>query len=66
MCKLVFYYSSMNSGKSLAVLTKNYMLKEKGFSTVLLKPAIDTRTEGSIATRLGIAVTYLFAKCPSN
>lgn len=44
----------MNSGKSLAVLTKNYMLKEKGFNTVLLKPAIDTRTEGSISTRLGL------------
>jgi len=54
MCKLVFYYSSMNSGKSLAVLTKNYMLKEKGFRTVLMKPAIDTRTEGSISTRLGL------------
>lgn len=54
MCKLVFYYSSMNSGKSLAVLTKNYMLKEKGFKTVLMKPAIDTRTEGSISTRLGL------------
>ena len=55
MTKLVFYYSSMNSGKSLAVLTKNYMLKEKGFRTLLMKPAIDTRTEGSISTRLGIA-----------
>jgi len=54
MCKLTFYYSSMNSGKSLAVLTKNYMLKEKGFNTVLLKPAVDTRTSGSISTRLGI------------
>jgi thymidine kinase len=44
----------MNSGKSLAVLTKNYMLQEKGFNTVLMKPAVDTRTEGSISTRLGI------------
>lgn len=54
MCKLVFYYSSMNSGKSLAVLTKNYMLKEKGFKTVLMKPEIDTRTKNSISTRLGL------------
>jgi len=54
MSKLTFYYSSMNSGKSLAVLTKNYMLQEKGFETVLMKPAIDTRTDGTIATRLGI------------
>jgi thymidine kinase len=54
MCKLAFYYSSMNSGKSLAVLTKNYMLREKGFRTVLMKPAVDTRTDHTIATRLGI------------
>lgn len=54
MCKLVFYYSSMNSGKSLAVLTKNYMLQEKGFVTVLMKPAVDTRSDGTISTRLGV------------
>lgn len=54
MNKLVFVYSSMNSGKSLAILTKNYMLNEKGFNTVLMKPAIDTRTEATVATRLGI------------
>ena len=59
----------MNSGKSLAVLTKNYMLKEKGFRTVLLKPAIDTRTEGSISTRLGIeqdCITILTNHLPSE
>lgn len=54
MSKLVFYYSSMNSGKSLSVLTKNYMLKQKGFKTILMKPRVDTRTEHSISTRLGI------------
>lgn len=69
MCKLVFYYSSMNSGKSLAVLTKNYMLQEKGFKTVLMKPAIDTRTEGSISTRLGLekdCITILKDDLPSG
>jgi thymidine kinase len=54
MSRLTFYYSSMNSGKSLAVLTKNYMLQEKGFRTVLMKPAVDTRTANTISTRLGI------------
>lgn len=69
MSKLVFYYSSMNSGKSLAVLTKNYMLQEKGFKTVLMKPAMDTRSEGSISTRLGIekdCVTVLDGELPSQ
>ena len=54
MAKLTFVYASMNSGKSLAILTKNYMLQEKGFKTVLMKPSIDNRSEGTIATRLGI------------
>lgn len=62
MSKLVFVYSSMNSGKSLAILTKNYMLNEKGFRTVLMKPAIDTRTESSIATRLGIEAPCIVLK----
>jgi thymidine kinase len=69
MCKLIFYYSSMNSGKSLAVLTKNYMLEEKGFKTVLLKPSVDTRTTGSISTRLGIekdCITILSDELPSS
>lgn len=53
MCKLVFVYSSMNSGKSLSILTKNYMLKEKGFKTMLMKPELDDRTP-TISSRLGI------------
>jgi thymidine kinase len=52
--KLKFIYSSMNSGKSLSLLTKNFMLKEKGFHTVLIKPSIDSRSDCSITTRLGI------------
>lgn len=53
MHKLTFVYSSMNSGKSLTLLTKNHMLRQKGFRTVLMKPAIDDRTP-RISTRLGI------------
>ena len=53
MSKLVFVYSSMNSGKSLSILTKNYMLKEKGFKTLLMKPELDDRTS-TISSRLGI------------
>lgn len=69
MSSLVFYYSSMNSGKSLAVLTKNYMLQERGLSTLLLKPATDTRTCHTIATRLGIEADCLVVnsnELPSN
>ena len=53
MCKLTFVYSSMNSGKSLSILTKNYTLSQKGFTTILMKPAVDDRTD-KITTRLGL------------
>jgi len=55
MAKLTFYYSSMNSGKSLNVITKNYMLSEKGFKTVIMKPFVDDRSSG-ISTRIGLEV----------
>lgn len=53
--KLKFIYSSMNSGKSLSLLSKNFMLKEKNFQTILMKPAIDSRSDNSITTRVGIS-----------
>ena len=59
MAKLIFYHASMNSGKSLSLITKHYMLKEKGFEVVAVKPALDTRT-AEITTRLGL---NLQAKC---
>ena len=43
----------MNSGKSLSILTRNYTLSQKGFKTILMKPALDDRTD-TISTRLGI------------
>ena len=53
MAKLTFIFSSMNSGKSLALLTKNFMLKEKGYNTLLIKPAIDDRTT-TVSSRIGL------------
>jgi thymidine kinase len=53
--KLKFIFSSMNSGKSLSLLSKNFMLREKGFHTVLMKSAVDSRSNDSITTRLGIS-----------
>lgn len=55
MAKLTFYYASMNSGKSLSLITKHFMLKERGFKVIAIKPAIDTRTK-NISTRLGVSV----------
>jgi len=53
MTKLTFVFSSMNSGKTLALLTKNFMLREKGYKTLLIKPTIDDRTT-TISSRIGL------------
>jgi thymidine kinase len=43
----------MNSGKTLALLTKNFMLRQKGYRTLLIKPAMDDRTT-TISSRIGL------------
>lgn len=53
MAKLTFVFSSMNSGKTLALLTKNFMLGQKGYRTLLIKPAMDNRTT-AISSRIGL------------
>ncbi len=53
MAKLTFVFSSMNSGKTLALLTKNFMLRQKGYRTLLIKPAMDDRTT-TISSRIGL------------
>jgi thymidine kinase len=53
MAKLTYVFSSMNSGKTLALLTKNFMLREKGYRTLLIKPELDNRTS-TISSRIGL------------
>lgn len=53
MAKFTFVFSSMNSGKTLALLTKNFMLREKGYRTLLVKPSLDNRT-ATISSRIGL------------
>lgn len=48
----------MNSGKTLALLTKNFMLREKGYNTLLIKSALDNRTS-TISSRIGLEESCL-------
>ena len=43
MAKLYFRYGAMNAGKSTALLQVKHNYEERGMSTLLLKPAIDTK-----------------------
>ena len=55
MAKLYFYYSSMNAGKTTALLQSSYNYREKGMSTLLFTAAIDHRYGvGKIKSRIGL------------
>ncbi len=55
MAKLYFYYSSMNAGKSTALLQSSYNYKERGMSTLVLVPMLDDRYgAGKVTSRIGI------------
>ena len=55
MAKLYFHYSSMNAGKSTALLQANHNYLERGMRTMLFTAQADTRYgERTIASRIGI------------
>ncbi|MBX7106075.1 MAG: thymidine kinase [Gemmataceae bacterium] len=54
MAKLYFYYSTMNAGKSTALLQAAYNYAERGMRTLLFTALLDDRADGRIASRIGI------------
>ena len=55
VAKLYFYYSTMNAGKTTALLQSAYNYTERGMRPLLLSPAIDNRAgQGVIRSRVGI------------
>ena len=56
MAKLYFHYSTMNAGKSTALLQADYNYNERGMQTYRLTAALDGRAgEGRIGSRIGIS-----------
>jgi len=56
MAKLYFYYSSMNAGKSTALLQSNYNYLERGMKTILFTSKDDVRDgKNKINSRIGIS-----------
>jgi thymidine kinase len=64
MAKLYFYYSSMNAGKSTALLQSSYNYKERGMNTLVMAPNLDDRYgAGKVTSRIGIAAdAFVFRK----
>jgi thymidine kinase len=55
MAKLYFYYSSMNAGKSTALLQSSYNYRERGMNTLVLAPDFDDRFGiGKVTSRIGL------------
>ena len=54
MAKLYFRYGAMNSGKSTALLEAAFNYEERGHQVLLAKPAIDTKGDRDIVSRLGM------------
>jgi thymidine kinase len=54
MSKLYFRHGAMNSGKSTALLQAAHNYEERGQKVLLAKPAIDTKGDTAILSRLGV------------
>ncbi|OIH97044.1 thymidine kinase [Curtobacterium sp. MCBA15_001] len=54
MAKLYFRYGAMNSGKSTGLLQAAYNYEERGQRVLLAKPAVDTKGDHAIVSRLGV------------
>ena len=54
MSKLYFRHGAMNSGKSTALLQAANNYEERGQEVLLAKPAVDTKGDTAILSRLGV------------
>jgi thymidine kinase len=54
MSKLYFRYGAMNSGKSTALLQAAFNYEERSQHVLLAKPAVDSKGDRSIVSRLGV------------
>lgn len=54
MSKLYFRHGAMNSGKSTALLQVAHNYEERHQKVLLIKPAIDTKGDNKVVSRLGV------------
>jgi thymidine kinase len=66
MAKLYFRYGAMNSGKSTALLQAAFNYEERGQRVLLAKPAIDSKGDNAIVSRLGMVRQVDFTVGPEE
>lgn len=54
MSKLYFRYGAMGSGKTASLLQVAHNYEQKNMNVILIKPAIDTKAEDKVSSRIGI------------
>lgn len=54
MAKMHFKYASMNSGKSIDLIRTAHNYEENGYKALIMKPAIDTKGNNYISSRIGL------------
>jgi thymidine kinase len=66
VAKLYFRYGAMNSGKSTALLQAAFNYEERGQQVLLAKPAIDSKGDNAIVSRLGMSRSVDFTIGPDE
>ncbi len=66
MSKLYFRYGAMNSGKSTALLQAAFNYEERSQHVLLAKPAIDSKGDRKIVSRLGVTREVFFLVEPKD
>ena len=62
MAKLHFFYSTMNAGKSTALLQSNHNYLESDLKTALFIPSeIGSKSNGKIISRIGLEAKAIIA-----
>lgn len=66
MSKLYFRYGAMNSGKSTALLQAAFNYEERSQYVLLAKPAVDSKGDRNIVSRLGVTREVDFLVEPNH
>ena len=67
MAKVHFFYSTMNAGKSTALLQSNYNYNERGMETLLLTPKVDAVANKSMVhSRIGLEAPAIVVDLEMN
>lgn len=66
MGKLYFRHGAMNSGKSTALLQVAYNYEERGQKVLIAKPAVDTKGDSQVVSRLGMVREVDFLILPNE